>query len=236
MVEELLVASAFEEAADLIASATNHNLLSERVEHTLRVDDLGIISGAVRLLPAVFPDLVITTNLDDVLEQHYRVCGVEFSEVLSGQEIARYRGLKTPMQRFLLKLHGDCRRPETWVLRKGEYETAYAPGSVVCEELTLLYRSNRLLFLGCSLGPDRTVGLIAEVARSDKSMPRHFALLPLPDSSPARVERENFLTERGIYPIWYDGPHDECMLALLAGLLDFAGADKQARRRDDESI
>ncbi len=222
--EALLVASAFEEAADLIASATNPNLLNERVEHELRVDDPAAIDGAVRLLPATFPDLVITTNLDDVLEQHYRSCGLEFDEILAGQDIAGYRSMKTPTRRFVLKLHGDCRRAETRVLRKDEYEAAYAPGSVVREELALLYRTNHLLFLGCSLGPDRTVGLIAEVALSDKSMPKHFALLPLPDSDPARVDRENFLSERGIYPIWYDGPHDESILALLAGLLDVASA------------
>jgi hypothetical protein len=74
------------------------------------------------------------------------------------------------------------------------------------------------------LGPDRTLGLIAEVALSDSRMPRHFALLSLPDSDLARVDRENFLSARGIYPIWYDGPHDESIQALLAGLLDVAGA------------
>jgi hypothetical protein len=223
VLEGLLMASAFEEAADLIASATSANLLNERIEHELRIDNPAVLGGAVRLLPAMFPDLVITTNLDDVLEQHYRRCGVEFNEVLSGQDIARYRGMKTPTRRFLLKLHGDCRRAETRVLRKGEYEAAYALGSVVREELALLYRTNHLLFLGCSLGPDRTVGLIAEVAASDKSMPKHFALLPLPESDPVRVDRENFLCERGIYAIWYDGAPDESIRALLAGLLGVTG-------------
>lgn len=220
--EELLVASAFEEAADLLALVTNPKLLNERVEHELRLDDPAAIDGAVRLLPALFPDLVITTNLDEVLEHDYRRCGAAFDEVLAGQEIARYRGMKTPLRRFLLKLHGDCRRAETRVLRRDEYEAAYAPGGVVREELTLLYRTNHLLFLGCSLGPDRTVRLIADVSTSDKSMPKHFAFLPLPDLDAARVDRENFLSERGIYPIWYDGPHDESLRALLAGLLDVA--------------
>jgi hypothetical protein len=221
--DELLHVSAFEEAADLIASGTNPNLLNERVEHDLRVDDPELIDGAVRLLPAIFPELVITTNLDDVLEQHYRCCGVDFAHVLPGQELAQYRQIKTPTQRFLLKLHGDCRRASSRVLLTAEYETAYALGSAIREELTLLYRNNHLLFLGCSLGPDRTVQLIKEVAGSDKSMPKHFALLALPDSNADRVDRENFLTERGIYPIWYEGAHDESIGALLAGLLDVAG-------------
>jgi type I restriction enzyme, S subunit len=82
--------------------------------------------------------------------------------------------------------------------------------------------SNNLLFLGCSLGPDRTIQLVAEIAKSDKNMPKHYALLALPDTDDVRVDRENFLTERGIYPIWYDGGHDESITALLAGLLDAA--------------
>lgn len=228
--DELLQAAAFEEAADLIASGTNANLLNERVEHDLRVEVSGLINGPVRLLPAIFPDLVITTNLDEVLEQHYHRCGCDFTHVLAGQEVARYRQMKTPTQRFLLKLHGDCRRAENRVLLKTEYEAAYAPGSITREELSLLYRTNNLLFLGCSLGPDRTVHLVAEVAQSDKNMPKHYALLALTDSNEARVDRENFLTERGIYPIWYDGAHDESIAALLAGLLDTAGVGRANMR------
>lgn len=228
--EELLADGAFEEAADLLASGTNLNWFNERIEHDLRVDDASFITGAVRLLPALFPGLVITTNLDDLLERQYRRCGADFTHILAGQEIARYRQLKTPTQRFLLKLHGDCRRVETRVLLKFEYEAAYAPGSITREELALLYRTSHLLFLGCSLGSDRTIQLVEEVARSDKHMPRHYAFLASPEFHESRVSRENFLTSRGIYPIWYDGVHDESILALLAGLLDAAGAG-QARVR-----
>jgi hypothetical protein len=222
--EDVMLAGAFEEAADLLASATNENLLNERIEHDLRVDDPAAIDGSVRILPAVFPDLVITTNLDDVLEQSYSQCGTAFTHVLAGMELARYRQLKTAKERFLLKLHGDCRRGETRVLLKSEYEAAYALGSVTREELVLLYRMNSLLFLGCSLRSDRTVRLVAEVAEADRGMPKHYALQALPESGEARVDRENFLTARGIYPIWYDGEHDEAIEALLAGLLDSDGS------------
>lgn len=223
--EALLEASAFEEAADMIAGGTNPNLLNERIEHDLRIDDPDVIDGAVRLLPAIFPDLVITTNLDDLLERHYDRCGAGFEHVLSGGELARYRQLKTPKKRFLLKLHGDCRRSDTRILLKPEYDVAYAPGSVTREELTLLYRTNHLLFMGCSLGADRTVELVADVAKNDKHMPKHYAFLSLPNSDGVRVDRENFLTARGIYPIWYDGAHDESIRALLAGLGSIAGED-----------
>jgi hypothetical protein len=221
--DRLLDASAFEEAAELLALGTNSNLLNERVKHDLRVDDFEIINGPVRLLPVLFPDLVITTNLDDLLEQHYRRCDREFTHVLAGSELARYRQIRGPTERFLLKLHGDCRRASSRVLLKAEYEAAYAPGRLIREELTLLYRTHCLLFLGCSLGPDRTVQLVAEVASGDKNMPKHYAVLAVPDSDEKRIDRENFLTERGIYPISYDGTHDEAIMALLAGLLEDVG-------------
>jgi hypothetical protein len=226
--ESLLKEAAFEEAADLISGATNSNLLNERIEHVLRIDNFSVIEGPVRLLPAIFPNLAITTNLDNILELYYGGCGIRFTHVLAGQELSRYRELKNPGEGFLLKLHGDLRRAETRVLLTAEYEAAYRVGSVTREELTLLYRNNHILFLGCSLGPDRTVRLFSEVAQADKNMPRHYALVPLPDNDEVRIDRENYLTERGIYPIWYDGPHEDCITSLLAGLLDASRVD-QAR-------
>jgi hypothetical protein len=189
------------------------------VEHDLRADDPNAITGAVRLLPALFPNLVITTNLDDLLEQVYRSCEQTFVHVLAGVDLAQYRSLKSSRLRFLLKLHGDCRRAAGRVLLSSEYDATYAPKSTVREELTLLYRMNNLLFLGCSLGGDRTVRLIEEVAGCDPSMPKHYCFLPLPDGDTIRIERENFLTKRGIYPIWYSLPHDESLVALLDGLI-----------------
>jgi hypothetical protein len=90
--------------------------------------------------------------------------------------------------------------------------------SIVREELTLLYRLNNILFVGCSLGADRTVRLIGEIAAADANMPKHFCFLLAPPDNTTRIERENFLTEHGIYPIWYGSPHDESLMALFDGL------------------
>jgi hypothetical protein len=221
--EDLIGACKFEEAADLLASGTNPRLLAERVEHDLRIDDPNRVDGPVRLLPTVFPRLVVTTNLDNVLEHAYGLCDQWFQHVLAGNEISQYRTLNSPSLGFLLKLHGDCRRAPTRVLLSSEYEATYAPGKTIREELALLYRFHTLLFLGCSLGSDRTVGLIEEVAASDGNMPKHYCFLSLPPTDAERVGRENFLSQRGIYPIWYDLPHDESLTALLDGLRAAAG-------------
>ncbi len=216
----LLNAARFEEAADALAVATSKNLLNERVEHDLRVDDSRKITGPVQLLPAIFPNLVITTNLDDLLEKLYARSEMPLTHIMSGKELAQYRQVKTVNGRFLLKLHGDCRRTDTRVLLTAEYEAAYGPGMIIRNELTLLYQTNHLLCVGCSLGPDRTIKLIEEVAKIDGNMPKHYAFLPLPNTDAERLNREIFLTERGIYPIWYDGAHDSSIMALLAGLLE----------------
>ncbi len=215
---QLICCSSFEEAADLLSISMNPTLFAERVEHNLRINDPSCIKGAVCLLPNLFPYLVLTTNLDNVLEHLYQLCDVPFSHTLSGRKLSYYQQLKNPAERFLIKLHGDHQDQEGRVLLSNEYDDAYAEDSPVREEVTLLFRQNSLLFLGCSLGPDRTVQLIQEVASSGANMPKHYAFLETPDSNSVRIARENFLTERGIFPIWYNLPHDEAIIALLDGL------------------
>ena len=216
--DELIRHSSFEEAADLLSRSMNPTLFAERVEHNLRINDSSSINGSVCLLPSLFPDLVLTTNLDNVLEHLYQLCNVPFAHPLSGRKLADYQQLKNPAERFLIKLHGDHQDQEGRVLLSSEYDEAYAENSKVREVVALLYRQNSLLFLGCSLGPDRTVRLIHDVAGSGGNSPRHYAFLETPDCKTDRIARENFLTERGIFPIWYDLPHDEAIVALLDGL------------------
>jgi hypothetical protein len=185
----------------------------------LRVDEPNQIAGPILLLPAVFPNVVLTTNLDRVLEHVYGIGGQDFDHILSGEEIGRYRSQKSSTARCLLKLHGDCGRACGRVLLTSEYETTYAKGTTVREELCLLYRMNSLLFVGCSLGEDRTVSLIYDVAAADPNMPKHYCFLQTPGGDESRLAREHFLTDRGVYPIWYDLPHDVALTALFDGLM-----------------
>ena len=102
-----------------------------------------------------------------------------------------------------------------------DYERLYALGSVGREELALIYSQYSMLFLGCSLGPDRAIRLLRDVARDHLQMPKHFAFLMKPDDDTSRIEREIELTDCGIFPIWYDGDHDEALMALIEGLIDW---------------
>lgn len=215
--EDMLAKGQYEDAADAVAKAMPPQLFDNLIEHELRLEPTDPVRGAVRLLPGVFGSLVITTNLDDVLERRYDECVSPFKKVYSGVAICNYR--KDGAGRVLLKLHGDCRDAMTRVLGKAEYNAAYGATGTVREELAIVYRNKSLLCLGCSLADDRTVALMREVAAADKNSPKHFALCKVPPDEAERLRREHFLTERNIFPVWYADDHDECIEAVLVGML-----------------
>jgi hypothetical protein len=221
--ETLLGSWQYEEAAEALVAAMPGRLFDERIEHDLRVDNPAKIEGAIQFVPELFGKLVLTTNLDDLLEQLYRRVNRPFSHTLSGRVIGDYRRIKATAEQVLLKFHGDCRSRDGRVLGKREYDVAYASGSPVKEELATIYRNHSILCLGCSLNPDRTVSLLAEVANNDPSMPKHYAFLKHPGDDNRVRDREHFLTERDVFPIWYPGDHDESIQALFVGMLQHVG-------------
>jgi hypothetical protein len=215
--DAMLAKGLYEEAAEAVAAAMPGRLFDKTIEHELRLEQDDQVFGAVRLLPGLFPLLALTTNLDDVLERRYTECGGGFKRIHAGKEIGQYR--RDGDGPALLKLHGDCYRAETRVLRKAEYEAAYGPAGELRAELAKVYETKSLLCIGCSLAEDRTMALIHEVAKRDNKMPMHFAFMPLPKDDATRVARDHFLAERNIFTIWYDGDHDECLTTLLFGML-----------------
>ncbi len=64
--------------------------------------------------------------------------------------------------------------------------------------------------------------IFKDIVDADPDVPRHFAFMKYPDEA-TRVAREHFLTERSIFPIWYecetDNCHDECVEALVVKIL-----------------
>lgn len=222
--DTLLSESKFEEAAEQLMVGMPESLFDEKVEHGLQVYEDSQIDGPIRFLPTLFTELVITTNLDNVLERVYEEQDQIFDGVLFGERVAQYRRDRAGSNSLLLKIHGDYRRREGRILTATEYDGAYANGEgTVAKELSLIYRTRPLLCLGCSLGPDRIVELIGKVSAMDDSVPKHFAFLPLPQAEGERMKREHFLVERRIFPIWYDGDHDDCITTLLVGLMKRTG-------------
>lgn len=189
--------------------------------------ELPRIEAPIQWIPLISPRTVVTTNYDPVIEQVFRTSGVPFEKVLYGRELGRFRDLRTKNKRCLLKIHGDHENPQTRVLTREEYDRAYAKDCDGRRELELLFQNHSMLFVGCSLASDRTMDLLDEIARTDHSMPAHFALMLRPNSHSEWLQRDRFLTERGIATIWYSGEHDAALEALL-GMLAFEARKMEA--------
>jgi len=129
-IEPLLRDGKFEAAVDAILAKTNKNLFNEKLEHLLRFDNSSELVGAVRLLPILFPELVVSSNLDAVLERLYEISGTPFENILTGADISSFRKLNAKGDRILLKLHGDHQKPSTRVLSCAEYDGAYGEKGV----------------------------------------------------------------------------------------------------------
>lgn len=224
--ESILQTGDFEQAASAIQAKMTKRLFDEQIEHTFRIREISQIRGAVRYLPHIFKKDAITLNYDNILELVFQDNEVTFNQVLAGGDIPNFRRLSTNGERCLIKFHGDRARPETRVLTAEEYERVYVKDERVRESLIELFRNSRLLFLGCSLTIDRTMNVFKEIADRDPDTPRHIAFLKYSDDG-TRVARENFLTERSIFPIWYecdsDNCHDEKIEALLVKIMNELG-------------
>lgn len=210
----------FEGAASRIFGGMPPQLFNECFESNFTIKATQTIDGAVRLLPFLFESLVITTNFDGILEEVYKDGNRTFQEILHGMAIGDFRKKNVMGSRCLLKLHGNYSATYGRVLLKDEYDGFYNPACHGREELSLIFRRGGLVFLGCSLWQDRTMTLLKEIADADKNMPRHYAFLQRPKTPRKVVEREHFLTERNIFPIWYDGDHNTDIEALLVGLME----------------
>jgi hypothetical protein len=218
--EALLASGKFELAATRIFGAMPQQLFNERFEASFSLRRERPIKGPVQLLPFLFDSIGITTNFDTILETVYGSNGQEFQVILYGMGVGDYRRKVVAGTRCLLKLHGNYAETHSRVLTKKEYDAFYGRRSSGREELALIFRGGGLVFLGCSLSQDRTMALLKAIADKDRNMPRHYAFLQRPKTKGETTNREHFLAERNVFPIWYDGDHDTDIEALLVGLIE----------------
>ncbi len=218
--EAYLKKGEFEQAATALLNKMPSQLFDERLEQVFLTRNTDKVAGAVRCLPEIFDGTFLTTNFDNILEvvQEGSEAG-NFEGILDGSTISEFRMMRGRGHRCLLKIHGDYKRPAGRVLTDTEYDSTYAKGSAARTELEYVFGCEPLLFLGCSLSNDRTMALLKEVVENDSNTPRNFAFLSCPPTNKAKLFREHFLSERKIFPIWYDGDHDEDIESLLFGLM-----------------
>lgn len=202
-----------------------NRLISARFGKTINPKDN--LEAAVHLLPGLATGPVITTNFDSVLESIFRAAGRAFDlpPLWGAKSQLAMDGLAEDYS-MLLKIHGDARHADERVLTLEEYKGHYgglSAKAVGYEKplprlLLRLFTSRSVLFIGCSLGPDRTMAILARIAQS-KDSPPHFALTEAPEKQDEFERRESFLRANGIRPIWYQRKAHHLLNSFLRFLL-----------------
>jgi hypothetical protein len=164
--------------------------------------------GTVSLLPLLASGPVVTTNFDRVLEHAFEVNGEPFESVISGPRPDLIVDALHGNRRVLIKLHGDWQDRVGRTFAKSDYDANYGESQTEKKrELLdgaerLLFSSRALLFIGASLGPDRTVKLLQDVHRTYAGI-RHYAIMNAPAQETAFNAMEKHLRECGVLPLWY---------------------------------
>jgi hypothetical protein len=184
-------------------------------------DRINVTKVAVAFVPLLTPGLVITTNLDRILECVFEQAGCK-PELVYG---ANPNVIVPAIQRnqlTLWKIHGDRNDPRTRVLSTEDYDTHYVH---LRELLALAFANRPALFLGCSLVKDRTVTVLANLQKRCPAL-KHFALLQHPFSEEEFNNRFTELEQLGIHPIWYPKGEHEKIRHYLSEIVQQASASR----------
>lgn len=164
--------------------------------------------GTVSLLPLLASGPVITTNFDRILERAFEVNDAPFDSVISGPRPDLIVDALHSNRRVLIKLHGDWQDRVGRTFAKSDYDANYGKAQPEQKRVLLtaaeglLFSSRSLLFIGASLGPDRTVQLLQEVHQRYAGV-RHFAIMAVPKKQKEFDEKEKRLRTCGVLPLWY---------------------------------
>lgn len=164
--------------------------------------------GTVSLLPLLASGPVVTTNFDRILERAFEVNGAPFESVISGPRPDLIVDALHGNRRVLIKLHGDWQDRVGRTFARSDYDANYGEAQperkreLLAGAERLLFSSRSLLFIGASLGPDRTVKVLQEVHRGYAGV-RHFAIMRAPAKRGEFDEKERHLRSCGVLPLWY---------------------------------
>lgn len=202
-IEKLLGKNLYEAAAEALLKELEpdgfQNMVVAAAGHS-HLESFDFRVGTVSLLPLLATGPVITTNFDRVLERAFEANGAPFESVISGPRPDLIVDALHGNRRVLIKLHGDWQDRVGRTFAKSDYDANYGKAQPERKrELLegaegLLFSSRSLLFIGASLGPDRTVTLLQRVHKEYAGI-RHFAIMHVPKKQEA-FEKERHLSMR----------------------------------------
>jgi len=139
--------------ADRISMARGERRLAELVVQELSSDYYSLSHGLLASLPV---SSVVTTNYDTLFEEAWRGAQADFNVL--PYETAR-------ADRWVLKLHGDLRRPQDIVLTRAQMNGYLEERGALSGIVQAMLMTKHLLFIGFSL-QDPNFGEVAGTVRS----------------------------------------------------------------------
>ena len=228
-IETLLASGQYEVVIEEIETSRGRDVFIQEIRDVF--SRTGRITNTTLLITELFPDTVITTNYDRLIEQAFDTGAENAFQVINGMS-----ALEEPAtdRVSIIKLHGDIKTPVNCILSKNQYDQAYGNGGIdmtlpIPKLLEYYYKNSSLLFLGCSLNSDRTIQVfraIKQAIERDIVIPQHFSIEQAPETEQELVDRNAYLSRLGITSIWFEKgqfEYVEGMLRLARNELRYRG-------------
>ena len=230
VVEDLISQGLYEDIVDLIEQQHGADVFSQELRDAFSRN--GTIPPTYYLIAELFPDTLITTNYDRLIEQSLDLGGGKAVELLIPATV-----LEPPdaTKITVIKLHGNIDTPASCILSKAQYANAYGTDTIdlalpIPQALDYYFRNSSLLFLGCSLNQDRTIQVFQAIKAKAKAdladLPQHFSIEQCPADEAGLIARNEYLLRLGITPIWFPAGEFD----FVAGILRLARNEMRFRR------
>jgi SIR2-like domain len=173
--------------------------------------------GPINKLTSINHSLVITTNIDELIE-HY----LGFKCVLPTDDEKIKKISNGNATKSLIKLHGTYGNIDSWVLTESQYKSKYTNESFVeiAEKILLL---GHFIFLGTSFIGDKPSELLRIMTRGRKFPNQHFLFIPIKEEKIDHIKmmgRRKLFNKLNIYPIFYFVSNEDKTHGVLSELID----------------
>lgn len=234
-VEARLAKGEYEEAAEDMLRLRGSNAFQAAIDFTFGPEKLGALPerAALRLLPALCPGPVLTTNFDSVLEKVFEAERQPFDRTIVGTKLDRLREAFHKRLHVLIRLHGEATDRTDLVLTSSGYQAKYDDDHLL-ESVLRVAMMHPLLFLGYSLKKDRPVLALQKLTDEFRNVKAealiaHYAVLEFPSDDSERRSRLQELDRLCVRPIWYPTEQHDQIRELLELLIKLADKRNQGR-------
>lgn len=178
-IENLVNNKKYEEAAQMLEDTLTIVNFQSNLQHIIDEKILDnykdLNKQAVYLLPMLFKNLVITTNFDKVLERVYEYNNSPFNIVATPEHEELFnRLISQDLDKGIYRFHGDIAEYSKLVLTEKQFNKWYNKNGQLVKDLKRCFANKNLLFLGCSLNFDRTMGILQTTVTSGV---KHYAII-----------------------------------------------------------